>query len=179
MQVRYQLRHSPEGVTSLRQSTPFHEISPRGYGRGSSGPEGVPVGIAYVPFVAWFALLLFGLVDLDRTPEADLRHLARSGWLAALLLVPIVGALAWIAWGRPAHHPRAWPLALSTAGGPPSGFGPSPGGMSTRDPDGMPDSALQAILDRIDRDFDEAVRRSRERCREPGHGPGWQRPPDR
>ncbi len=46
-------------------------------------------------------LLVYGTLDVLRTPPADVRVLAKPVWLAAVLLVPLAGPLAWLATGRP------------------------------------------------------------------------------
>ena len=168
MQVRYQLRHSPE----VRRSYDIRVLAaksargvPSKQERVRTAIEGVARMLAYLPFLVWFVLLLYSLLDIDRTPDGAIRGLSVGGWFAVVLLVPILGALAWLALGRPhgARHPA---LAHGAALAGPQPEAPAiewiPPAQAQRD------DRLQAILDRIDREFDEAVRRSRERHRRSG-----------
>jgi hypothetical protein len=116
--------------------------------------------VAYLPFAAWLGLLIFALLDIDRSPPAGVRGPSPSLWLLVVVLIPIVGSVAWIAAGRPipmhAHaavaRDRSSPLREARSASPP-GATPAVCG----------DSALQARLDAIDREFDEAVDRRRAR----------------
>ena len=116
--------------------------------------------LAYLPFAAWLGLLIFGLLDIDRSPPAAVRGLSAQMWLLVVVLVPIVGSVAWIAVGRPipvhAHsavaRDRPSPLREAPSAAPPEAA-----------PATSAESALQARLDAIDREFDEAVDRRRAR----------------
>ena len=166
MQVRYQLRHSPEvrqcyDIWVLAAKSSCSVLSAAG--RGPAGHQGGGELITYAPFLVWFVLLVFSLLDIDRTPDDAVRGMTVGGWFLVVLLLPILGALAWLALGRPRgapHHALAPGVAL--AGAPPSG---APAVESIPPAEAQRDDRLQAILDRIDREFDEAVRRSRERHR--------------
>ena len=160
MQVRYQLRHSPER-TELYCTSGLVRKSASGL--LSTYPQvvrGVVHMVAYLPFAAWLGLLIFALLDIDRSPPAVVRGLSPSMWLLVVVLVPIVGSVAWIAVGRPNRvHAR-------TAAAPdrPSSHGESRS-ASPREaaPANSAEPALQARLDAIDREFDEAVERRRAR----------------
>ena len=46
-------------------------------------------------------LLVYALVDLTRTPGAQVRTLPKPLWYVVLLLLPLVGSLGWLLLGRP------------------------------------------------------------------------------
>ncbi len=116
--------------------------------------------LAYLPFAAWLGLLIFALLDIDRSPPAAVRGLPPQMWLLVVVLVPIVGSVAWIAVGRPI------PVHAHTAA---ARNRPSPREetLSTSPCEAAPassaESALQARLDAIDREFDQAVDRCKAR----------------
>jgi hypothetical protein len=66
--------------------------------------------------VAAFALWVYCLVSVISTPEGQMRHLPKVGWILIVLLFPFVGSIAWLAVGRPtsdvpprSHYERATP----------------------------------------------------------------------
>ncbi len=110
--------------------------------------------IRILPAIVEVALLVFCLVDIIQTPEFACRNLSKGWWLVLVIVVPLVGCVAWLVAGRPEreHPARPWQ--------PGSGFpehGRPPADTA------QIDRGLQEHLDRIDREFDESVRRRRER----------------
>ncbi len=53
------------------------------------------------------ALYIYFIIDVLRTPPSQTRSLPRLVWLLVVVLLPILGGLAWLAFGRP------WPAAGS------------------------------------------------------------------
>jgi hypothetical protein len=49
-------------------------------------------------------LLVYCLIDAIQTPAEDHRNLAKPLWILLIILVPIVGAIAWLVAGRPPRH---------------------------------------------------------------------------
>ncbi len=47
-----------------------------------------------------YGLAVFCFVDIVRSPEAAVPWMPRWGWIIAVLLFPIVGAVAWLVAGR-------------------------------------------------------------------------------
>ena len=116
MQVRYQLRHSPEYPGSLTQRVASgkiprtagacgpvargsrHACAPRrdsarggGLASGSAFPDGgVPV-VRFLPFVFELALLVFCVIDIIQTPEFATRNLPKWGWLILVIILPLIG----------------------------------------------------------------------------------------
>jgi hypothetical protein len=115
--------------------------------------------LGYVPFMVWFALLVYCILDIDRTPPGAARALPVHWWFVLVVAVPIAGAVAWLAWGRPAGRVAAVPASTASAPsarpGPTAASGPAEGTAPEAD------RSLRAELERIDREFEEAVRRSR------------------
>lgn len=69
-------------------------------------------------------LFVFALVDCIQTDESQVRNLPKTAWILLIVLVPLVGSIAWLAAGRPAADQRrqgrrqvAWP-ATATSGFP-------------------------------------------------------------
>jgi hypothetical protein len=128
--------------------------------------------LRFLPFVVELALLVFCVIDLIQTPDDEIRNLPKWGWLILIILLPLVGSIAWLVAGRPvrARAPRS---SWSTGAGFPEYERPQP---STADID----TRLQADLDAADRQHEEALRKwqasleERERRlteREPPEGP--------
>ncbi len=72
------------------------------------------------PFVIEFALLVYALIDCIQSEEGRIRNLPKIGWILLILIVPVVGPVAWLVAGRPAGSSRprlAWP-STQTAGFP-------------------------------------------------------------
>ena len=57
-----------------------------------------------LPFVLLLAVTVFALVEAIMTPKAEL---ARKGWwVAAIVLLPLVGPLLWLVVGRRSREDR-------------------------------------------------------------------------
>lgn len=70
-------------------------------------------------FVALLAIAvsLYGMFDVLLSRPSSLRRLARVVWLPIVVLVPLLGAIAWWLYGRPADAGR-FPGNRSAAGSP-------------------------------------------------------------
>jgi hypothetical protein len=51
--------------------------------------------------LVWIALLVYGLIDCVRTPEDESPVMPRAVWFLFIILVPIVGPIAWLVLTRP------------------------------------------------------------------------------
>ena len=74
--------------------------------------------IRYLPFLLEMALLVYCLIDCIQTDVP--RNLSKTTWVFVIILLPIVGGVAWLVAGRPEHTPRRqvpWP-STRTAGFP-------------------------------------------------------------
>ena len=105
--------------------------------------------IRTLPFLVELALVVFCLIEVIQSPEVDIRNLPKWTWILLILIVPLIGAIAWLVAGRPVR-PR------SDAWRPGSGFPeqerPAP---STSDID----ARLDEDLARLDREHEESLRR--------------------
>lgn len=73
--------------------------------------------VRYLPFLLELALLLYALVDCISTQDLRVRNLPKLAWIAIIVLIPIVGPLAWLFAGRPPREGRSgWPLRPGPAG---------------------------------------------------------------
>ena len=74
--------------------------------------------IRYLPYLLEIALLVYCLIDCIQTDVP--RNLPKTTWVFVIILLPIVGGVAWLVAGRPEHRPRRnvpWPTT-QTAGFP-------------------------------------------------------------
>ena len=66
--------------------------------------------IRYLPYLIEIALLVYCLIDCIQTDVP--RNLSKTTWVFVIILLPIVGGIAWLVAGRPEHRPRRnvpWP----------------------------------------------------------------------
>lgn len=131
--------------------------------------------IRFLPVVVELALLVYCLVDCIQTDESRLRNLPKFGWIALIIIVPIVGGISWLVAGRPRDG--------APGGG---GFGPrmtQSGGSGVRQrPVGRPiapedDPHFMRHLDRGDpekerllQQWEADLKRREERLRPPTDG---------
>jgi hypothetical protein len=58
-----------------------------------------------VPFLLFLALDIFCVIDVIQSRDDEVRHLSKMVWLILILLFPPIGAIAWLAAGRPQRGP--------------------------------------------------------------------------
>jgi hypothetical protein len=65
------------------------------------------------------ALLVFCLIDAVQTPESSMRNLPKWAWIVLIIILPVVGPVAWLIAGRPrtTQASAPWP-ATRTSGFP-------------------------------------------------------------
>jgi hypothetical protein len=51
-------------------------------------------------------LLVYCVLNVITTPESEVRNLPKMVWLVLVILVPLVGGIAWLVAGRPAGPAR-------------------------------------------------------------------------
>lgn len=78
--------------------------------------------IRALPFLVELAVLVYCLVDCIQTDEYRVRNLPKTAWVILIVILPIVGGVAWLVAGRPVGQSRArrdvpWP-STATAGFP-------------------------------------------------------------
>jgi hypothetical protein len=57
--------------------------------------------VRVLPALVELGLLVYCLIDCIQAPEADVRNLPRWGWIILIILIPLVGGVAWLVVGRP------------------------------------------------------------------------------
>jgi hypothetical protein len=62
--------------------------------------------LRYSPFLLLLLLDIFCVIDVIVSREDDVRHLPKIVWLLLILLFPPIGAIVWLAIGRPRRGPR-------------------------------------------------------------------------
>ncbi len=58
-----------------------------------------------LPFVVAIALTIYALVDCAQTEPTAVRGLRKPAWMVVIVLLNVVGALAWLVAGRPRRRP--------------------------------------------------------------------------
>jgi len=77
-----------------------------------------------LPFVLLLAIWLYALIDCVLTPESEVRNLPKILWVV-IALVPLVGSVCWLVFGRPAKGLRPGSARRPTGGSqPPPPRGP-------------------------------------------------------
>jgi hypothetical protein len=105
--------------------------------------------IRFLPFAIEFALLVFCVIDIIQTPDFATRNLSKGWWLVLVIVLPLIGCVAWLVAGRPQRERSA--TTWSPGAGFPEVARPP---VDTNDVD----RALREELDRIDREYDELLR---------------------
>ncbi|WP_456844370.1 PLDc N-terminal domain-containing protein [Cellulomonas sp. P5_C6] len=74
--------------------------------------------IRYLPYLIELGLLVYCLIDCIQTDVP--RNLSKTTWVFVIIIIPVVGGIAWLVAGRPEHRPSRnvpWP-STQTAGFP-------------------------------------------------------------
>ena len=77
--------------------------------------------VRVLPVIVEVGLLVYCLIDCIQTDEGSVRNLGKSWWVLLIILLPLVGSIAWLVAGRPtsvqARRSAPWP-STATAGFP-------------------------------------------------------------
>ncbi|MFC7220315.1 PLD nuclease N-terminal domain-containing protein [Streptomyces polyrhachis] len=57
--------------------------------------------IRYIPYLLFLALWIYAFVDCLNTPEDEVKHLPKVGWVLIILFFATLGSIAWLLAGRP------------------------------------------------------------------------------
>jgi hypothetical protein len=57
-----------------------------------------------LPALIELTLLIYCLIDAIQTPESEMRNLPKVAWIVLVLLVPVIGPVAWLLAGRPTRN---------------------------------------------------------------------------
>lgn len=68
-----------------------------------------------LPIVVAVVLAIYALIDCLQTDRSRLTTLNRPAWLAIIVLVPVIGPILWLIFGRPRATPRPRPAATRPA----------------------------------------------------------------
>lgn len=125
--------------------------------------------IRVLPFAIELVLFVFCLIDIIQSPQGEIRNLPKWGWIVLIIIVPLVGCVAWLVAGRPSTARRSgWSAGRVF----PAAAPPAP----DRDPaiDEI-DTRLKADLEQVDREHDEMMQRWEDELRnreqqQPGDG---------
>lgn len=122
--------------------------------------------------LALFVLWVWAVLDVIATDRSLIRNLDKTMWLILVIIVPSVGAVAWLALGRPVN--AGFTPGSTNIGTAPSAQKPAPLGIEDSDrwsasttpsaPDGFETTAAkerrlaewEAKLDRREDDLDES-----------------------
>ncbi len=108
-------------------------------------------------------LLVYCVLNVITTPEGEVRNLPKLLWLLLVVILPLVGGIAWLVAGRPQGPARSMPYKGSP-GAPPRRDRPGRAQPSRPDDD---EAFLRGLRERA-----EQQRREAERQRErPGDDP--------
>jgi len=81
--------------------------------------EGITM-LRFLPVLVEVAVLVFCLIDCVQADPGRIRNLSKTGWILLIIIVPVVGGVAWLVAGRPQGPSRSrapWP-STATAGFP-------------------------------------------------------------
>ena len=131
-----------------------------------------------LPVFLEIGLLVFCLIDVIQTPSDEVRNLSKGLWVLLIIMLPVIGGVAWLVAGRPDRRQRS---AWRAGGGFPESERPRP--RRPVAPDDDPEFLAQ--LRRVDEEHEEALRRweqdlrrREERLRRSGNEPGEEKDDD-
>ena len=145
--------------------------------------------IRLLPFCIELALLVFCLVDCIQTDSVVVRNLSKTAWVILIIIVPLVGGIAWLVAGRPqagAGLRRSVPWPSTRTAGFPEYERPAPPRGPDDDPDFLADLRGSDVAhEKMLAEWQEQLRAREERLRQdepapktPDVDPGEQRPGD-
>jgi hypothetical protein len=65
--------------------------------------------IRLLPYALDLVLLVFCLIDCILADQARVRNLPKWGWVVLMVVIPIIGCIAWLVAGRPLRQVRSAP----------------------------------------------------------------------
>ena len=121
--------------------------------------------VEVLPEIVTVVFLIFCLIDCVQTDADLVRNLPKVGWIVLIVLLPLVGGVAWLIAGRPPREASsaAVPWRSTRTAGFPESERPSSAGSSVNS---EIDDRLRRDQERVDQEFEEALRRDREAVRE-------------
>jgi hypothetical protein len=77
--------------------------------------------IRLLPYALELILVVFCLIDCVQAPDHRVRNLPKWAWIGMIILVPIIGCVAWLLTGRPTRETSDRPAPRPAT--PPAGMG--------------------------------------------------------
>jgi len=108
--------------------------------------------IRVLPYLVEIALLVFCLVDCIQSPPHLIRNLEKGWWIVIIILLPLIGGIAWLVAGRPVRTSAGGQWRIG------SGF-PADARPRTAYKRNEDDPAFMAEMARIDREHEESLRK--------------------
>lgn len=62
--------------------------------------------VRYVPVIFILVLFIYGLIDCLRSDPGEVRSIPKTAWLLIIIVLPLVGVLLWLFFGRPRYLPE-------------------------------------------------------------------------
>lgn len=128
--------------------------------------------IRLLPYFLELALLVFCLIDCIQTDSSIVRNLPKPLWILLIVILPLVGGIAWLVAGRPERSTSgsrgvAWPSTRT------SGFPEHERPRPPRGPDDDPDflQQMKSVDDeheRTLRQWEDDLKERERRLREQG-----------
>jgi len=107
--------------------------------------------IRLLPYFVEIALLVFCLVDCIQSPPHLVRNLEKGWWIVLIILLPLIGGIAWLVAGRPVRTSAGGQWRIG------SGF-PADERPRTAYKRNEDDPAFMAEMARIDREHEQALK---------------------
>ncbi len=124
--------------------------------------------IRILPFAIEAILLVFCLIDCILADDARVRNLPKWAWILLVIVVPLVGGIAWLIAGRPINVPRT-PTSAPARPRPGTSEWEQPPTQRTKAPDDDPEflASLKKTTDRERRlrQWEDDLRRREEDLR--------------
>jgi hypothetical protein len=108
--------------------------------------------IRLLPYFIEIALLVFCLVDCIQSPPHLIRNLEKGWWIVIIIILPLIGGIAWLVAGRPVRTSSGAQWRIG------SGF-PADERPRTAYKRNEDDPAFMAEMARIDREHEESLRK--------------------
>ncbi|MED5803784.1 PLD nuclease N-terminal domain-containing protein [Gordonia sp. Z-3] len=108
----------------------------------------------------YLVILVIALIDIINTDDARVRGLPKLAWVALVVIIPLVGALLWLAFGRPAAD--EFPRRTRSGGGSEFPEYDSPGRYIPADPEADREF-LQQLRDRAEQQRQAAREQERQK----------------
>lgn len=116
-----------------------------------------------LPEIVTVVFLIFCLIDCIQTDTALVRNLPKVAWIILIIILPLIGGVAWLVAGRPQRSEAS--AAVPRGSTPTAGFPEHQRPASARATEEI-DEQLRRDQERVDQEFEEALRRERERVKE-------------